>query len=309
MTPASRVIDFVYDRLQIDEEWSTREAGGFVWHAGPLALRVWRGAPRSVQNVSMTAVHIETDLVHGVAESDDILARLAGINRLATLSAYLWSAGDRTLRLHASVSVTEDNWPLARLLALHAAAIQVADAHAESAPLAEIFSGSVARAIAPNGRVRLEPDIMLDVTSVYRQRAEHGSPWDPDELASLVHLEPRPWSRASSEAETFEATLPWLGDRKSSLDLDARVVHPAIGAGLQLQLRIPVDPEPSVAHALNTADINEPDAHQLGAWGLDEDAGVVFTTFLPAAAFVPNLTRSLVYHLAARNDWARLLLA
>lgn len=308
MTPASRVIDFVYDRLQIDEEWSTRDAGGFTWCAGPLALRVWHGAPREVEGISMTAVHIETDLVNGVVESNEIRAQLAGINRLATLSAYVWSARDRTVRLHASVSVTEDNWPLARLLALHATAIQVADAHAESAPLAGIFGGSVARTIAPNGRVRLEPDVMLEVTSVYQQRGEHGSPWSADELASLVPLEPRPWSRASSEADHFEATLPWHTGRESRLELDTRIVHPALGSGLQLRLRLPVDAEPSVVHDLNTADITEPDAHQLGAWGLDDEAGVVFTSFMPAAAFVPNLTRSLVYHLAARNDWARELL-
>lgn len=305
MTPASRVIDFVFTTLQIDEEWSARDAGGFTWCAGPLATRVWHTAPRDVQGVAMTTVHIETDLLMGVSRSDDILARLAGINRLATLSAYVWSDADRALRLHASVSVTEDNWPLARLLALHATAIQVADAHAECTPLAEVFGGSVARAIAPNGRVRLEPDEMLDVTSVYRHRGELASPWRTDELASLVQLEPRPWSRASSEADTFDADLPWRGDGTSRLELDRRVVHPALGSGLQAQLRVPLEAEPSVVHQLNQADTAEPDAHQLGAWGLDEQLGVVFTTFLPSAAFVPNLTRALVYHLAARNDWAQ----
>lgn len=308
MTPAARVIDFVHDRLQIDEAWSIRDAHGFTWWAGALAQRVWAGAPRDVQGVEMTAVHIETELVSGVVGSDDTLARLASINRLATLSAYVWNADDRGVRLHASVSVTEDNWPLARLLALHATAIQVADAHAEATPLAEVFGGSVARTIAPNGQVRLDPDAMLDVTTVYQQHGAHGSPWRTDEMAGLVHLEPRPWARASSEVETFDATLPWTGGVSSRLELDSRVIHPALGSGVQLRLTVPADPRPELAHRLNTAEIEEPDAHQLGAWGLDDEHGLVFTSFLPAAAYVPNLTRSLVYHMAARSDWARALL-
>lgn len=286
-----------------------RDADGFTWWAGALAQRVWAGTARDVQGVSMTPVHIETELLAGVEPSGDVIERLAGINRLATLSAYVWSADDRRLRLHASVSVTEDNWPLARILALHATALQVADAHAEATPLAEVFGGSVARAIAPNGQVRLEPDEMLDVVAAYRHRGEHGSPWRTDELAGLVQLEPRPWSFASSEASTFEARLPWSTAASSRLEIDTRVEHPALGSGVQLRLVTPAPRTADAVHRLNTADVAEPDAHQLGAWGLDDEHGVVFTCFMPSAAYVPNMLRSLVYHLAARNEWARSILA
>ena len=34
----------------------------------------------------------------------------------------------------------------------------------------------------------------------------------------------------------------------------------------------------------------------------------MFTGFAPAAAYMPGLSRALVYHLSARNEWARALL-
>lgn len=309
MTSAARVIDFVYDRLQIDEAWSARGVGAFTWWAGELAQRVWAGPPRDVEGTTVTTVHIETTILDGVAATADTLSQLAGLNRLASLSAYVWAEDAGTLRLHASVSVTDDNWPLARMLALHAAAIQVADAHAEAAPLAEVFGAAVARRVAPNGSIRTEADDMLGVVEVYQERGEHGSPWGADEIAGLVQLEPRPWTRASSEAHRFDAALPWSGvGAASRLAIDSSVVHPALGSGLQIQLAVPADPRPTVVQRLNTAELDQPDAHQLGAWCLDDEHGLVFTTFVPSAAYVPNLARALAYHAAARNDWARAIL-
>jgi len=34
----------------------------------------------------------------------------------------------------------------------------------------------------------------------------------------------------------------------------------------------------------------------------------MFTGFIPAAAYTPGLSRALVYHLSAKNEWARALL-
>src|SRR5262249_42130507 len=92
MTPAARVIDFVYDRLQIDEAWAMRESAGFAWWAGVLAQRLWSSPERDADGVSMSTVHIETEIINGVADADAAIERLAGINQLATLSAYVWQA-------------------------------------------------------------------------------------------------------------------------------------------------------------------------------------------------------------------------
>ena len=59
---------------------------------------------------------------------------------------------------------------------------------------------------------------------------------------------------------------------------------------------------------LNANECLEPDAHQLGAWCVDEERGLMFAGFVPAAAYMPGLSRALVYHLSAKNEWARALL-
>jgi hypothetical protein len=94
----------------------------------------------------------------------------------------------------------------------------------------------------------------------------------------------------------------------AQLELDAAARHPALGSGLQLRLVLPVEPDVMIAQKLNANELIEPDAHQLGAWCVDEEKGLMFGGFVPAAAFVPGLSRSLVYHLSARNEWARALL-
>ena len=38
------------------------------------------------------------------------------------------------------------------------------------------------------------------------------------------------------------------------------------------------------------------------------ERGLMFTGFVPAAAHAPGLSRALVYHLSAKNEWARALL-
>lgn len=308
MEIGQRLVDYVYERMQIDEPWAVRAAQRFTWWGGSLAQRVWAEEPRIVDGVAVTHVHIQTDLLRRVRTTPDTLERLAGINRLATLSAYVADAKSQLVRLHASVSATEDNLPLARLLALHATALQVADAHAEAEALAEIFGGAVDESEHPTSGPRIEEDEMLDVVGVYASRGDAPSPFGVDELAALVRLEPRPWLTASASAQRLDAELAFDGGEPSRLVLDAAYRHPALGSGLHLTLTLPVPALGSRVQGLNAGESNQPDAHQLGGWSASDDNRLRFISFIPAAAYTPNLARALVYHMATRNGWAHALL-
>lgn len=306
MSPADRTLDFLVDRLNIDPEWLVREGPSLTWWAGPLAQRVWAASPRDEHGVTLIPLHIETDLLRRVPAGTETVERLAGINRLSTLSAYVADATGTRVRLHASVSLTPDNWPLARLLALHAAALQVADAHAEVAPLADVFGGEADATGHPQHGRRETPDEMVTVTSVYQERGEGASPWTAKEMAALLQLDPRPWLLASSHATGLQATLPFGSDPRvtTQLECDASVRHPALGSGLQLRLVLPGRHGAATVQRLNAAEIDGPDAHQIGAWALDDEGRLQYGTFLPAGAYAPHLTPSLLYHMVARNDWA-----
>jgi len=302
------VLKFLTARMQIEAEWAVQEQTSFTWWAHTLAQRVWVAPAREFQGVDLTTLHIETDLLTGVPMDQATWSRLAGVNRFATLSAYVADPTTETVRLHASVSLTADNFLLARSIALHAMALQMADAYAEAPELADVFGGRVAATPHPLQGLRERPDEMVSILEIYQQRGEGDSPFDADEIAELVHLEPRPWTMAQNELHRLDADLEFATDMPARLQLDASEKHASLGSGLQLRLLLPVEPDDAIAQKLNANECVEPDAHQLGAWCVDADHGLMFTGFVPAAAHTPGLARALVYHLSAKNEWARALL-
>lgn len=294
--------------MQIEAEWAVQEKTSFTWWASSLAQRVWVAEPREFQGVPLTTLHVETDLIKDVPIDESTWPRLAAMNRFASLSAYVADPESRTISLHSSVSLTSDNYLLAQTIALHAMALQMTDAYAEAAELADAFGGQVAASPHPRQGLRLTPDEMVGILDIYQQRGEADSPFEPEELAQLVQVEPRPWLLASNDLHRVDADLEFATDIHARLELDAEAKHPSLGSGLQMRLKLPIEPDPMVAQRLNANERLEPDAHQLGAWCVDDEHGLMFTGFIPAAAWVPELSRSLVYHLSAKNEWARALL-
>jgi hypothetical protein len=302
------VLKFLTARMQIEAEWAVQEQTSFTWWAHTLAQRVWVAPPREFQGVELTTLHIETDLLTDVPMSEGTWTRLANVNQYATLSAYVADTANGTIRLHASVSLTAENWLLARSIALHAMALQMADAYAEAPELAAAFGGRVAATPHPRQGLRERPDEMVGILEIYQQRGDGESPFTADEIAELVHLEPRPWKMAANELQRLDADLEFATDLPARLELDASERHASLGCGLQMRLLLPVEADEAIAQKLNANECLEPDAHQLGAWCVERERGLMFTGFVPAAAHAPGLARALVYHLSAKNEWARALL-
>ena len=299
---------FLTVRMQIEAEWAVQEHTSFTWWAHTLAQRVWVAPARDVLGVPIRTLHIETDVLADVPMTTSTWARLASMNRFATLSAYVADPHQQSIRLHASVSMTADNWLLARSIALHAMALQMADAYAEAEELAAAFGGRVQATPHPRQGLRERPDEMVGVLDIYQQRGDDESPFSPDEIAELVHLEPRPWVTAANELHRLDADLEFAEGTPARLEVDASERHASLGSGLQMRLLLPVEPDEMVAQRLNANERLEPDAHQLGAWCVDEERGLTFSSFVPAAAHTPGLSRALVYHLSAKSEWARALL-
>jgi hypothetical protein len=302
------ILNFIIDRLQIDDHWFEWGGRGFRWWAGPLAQRIVFSPRRTLHEAQVSTLHIETDLLADVSLGNSTWEGLAGVNQFATMSAYVADVAARTISLHASVTVTEENWMLARVLALHAAALQVADAHAEASEMAAAFGAAVRRTAHPTHGPREAHDEMTGVLSVYQERGQAPSPVTTEELARLVHLEPRPWLLAVNEPDRLVADLDFAAGQPARLEVDRSVTHPALGSGVRLRLAIPVEPDAAIAQRLNANEAAQPDAHQLGAWCLDPERGLAFVSFVPAAAYVPDVLQALIYHAAGRNEWARELL-
>ncbi len=302
------VLTFLTQRMQFEAEWAVQTADSFTWWPASLAQRVWAAPAREFQGTELTTLHIETDLLSDVTLDSATWGRLANVNRFASLSSYVAEPAARTVHLHASVSLTSENWLMARALALHAMALQITDAYSEAEALAATFGAKVATSAHPRQGPRTTPDEMVNIAEVYQQRGQADSPFTSEEIAQLVHLDPRPWILAANDLHRVDAELEFAPNLPARIELDANERHPALGSGLQMRLMLPVEPDAMVAQRLNANERVEPDAHQLGAWCVDEERGLMFTGFVPAAAYVPGLSRALAYHLSARNEWARALL-
>jgi len=320
--PGLAVVEHLYKQMQIDAQWSVRQERGFTWWGDRLAQRVWASSGEERVGDSVWQVHIETDLVREVHSHPDPFPALAELNRLASLSACVLE--NRSVRRHASVSVTENNLPFSKELAIHAMSLQVSDARA----VAQWLTGHV-RAVEdlshhPLNGARPMPDEMLGVSQLYQRKREDGVWTPPIDFIGVANAANRCWLSATAGMHSFTAELPFGGDAAGAGGADDAATalfqtwtdkpHPVFGTGALLLLKLPGEYDSRAANFLNVADTLAPDCHQLGAWCHRDDWGLAFASFLPALVFqrggpyATNLFESLVWHSASRALWAHALL-
>jgi hypothetical protein len=320
--PGLAVVAHLFDQMQIDPEWSVRRERGFTWWGDRLAQRVWASAGEQRCGDSVWQVHIETDLVKEVRVQPDPFPVLAELNRLATFSACLLENG--YIRLHASVSVTENNLPFAKELAVHAMSLQAADAPPVAAWLSEHLGAEEDVSEHPANGPRRAPDEMLGVALLYKRKREDGVWTPPIDFITVATASNRCWLAATAGTHSFTAELPFTPDDfgrhgdeypRARFQTWTDKPSPIFGTGALLLLKVPGEFDARTANFLNVAETVSPDCHQLGAWCHRADWGLAFVTFVPALVFqrggpyATNLFESLVWHSASRALWAHSLLA
>jgi len=246
---------------------------------------------------------------------------LTELNRLATFSACVLEDG--RIRLHASVSVTENNLPFAKELAIHAMSLQAADALPVARWLSERLGAEEDVSEHPVNGLRTAPDEMLGVALLYKRKRQESVWTPPIDFISVATSSNRCWLAATAGTHSFTAELPFMPDdigRPGEEHPRARFQtwtdkpSPLFGIGALMLLRVPGEFDARTANFLNVAETVSPDCHQLGAWCHRADWGLAFVTFLPALVFqrggpyATNLFESLVWHSASRALWAHSLL-
>ena len=319
--PGLAVVAHLFDQMQIDPKWAVRRERGFTWWGARLAQRVWASASEQRCGDSVWQVHIVTDLVKEVRLTPDPFPVLTELNRLATFSACVLEDG--RIRLHASVSVTENNLPFAKELAIHAMSLQAADALPVARWLSERLGAEEDVSEHPVNGLRTAPDEMLGVALLYKRKRQESVWTPPIDFISVATSSNRCWLAATAGTHSFTAELPFMPDdigRPGDEHPRARFQtwtdkpSPLFGIGALMLLRVPGEFDARTANFLNVAETVSPDCHQLGAWCHRADWGLAFVTFLPALVFqrggpyATNLFESLVWHSASRALWAHSLL-
>lgn len=307
--PGPALIDQLYTTLEIEDEWSLRSSRAFTWWGDHLAQRVWAAPPRE-GDTSVVRVHAETAFLREVHDSPETAARLAALNRFATLSALAWKRESREVWLHAVAYVHHENVAWMRPLLAKVLALQVTQAHAEVDEACALLGGEIASSDHPGSGRRKAPDLRLEqLGAIYAREGSGESPFSEADFDALLGLEPRPWLTARREGRGLVAELPAGGDGEETATLvaTADTTHPRFGSGLHLRVGPPVPAGAGmagIAAQLNAAEAEEwTGTSFMGAWCSGHDDRLWFGVFVPATLYEPGVLARLLADAAARVRW------
>jgi hypothetical protein len=319
------IVEFLFDSMHVDDEWSVRESRGFTWWAHTLAQRVWAEPPRDSLGTTVVRVHAQTALFREVAESDEALQRLGVLNQVASLSAFILDPGSRRVALHCAMTLHAETLDWGKRLLAGAVGAQAADAHvkADTAPL---FQGTPDTSSHPRNGLRPEADDMLNVLqAIFVPKGAGTSPFTGPDLARAERLLSQAGVVGFADAAALTAEFPFTGWRPAVmgrmtgepgppetalLRVDTKARHPQLGSGAFLHLALPVNigqPEAAaIAMRLNRGEATQlADAHFLGAWCPDRPRGLAFVSFMPAAVYRPGLLDVMIMDAGLQARWAR----
>lgn len=315
------VLQGLFKDLQIDEEWSEFGDRSFVWWPHRVAQRVIAGPTYVEDGDTLSWVSVETDLFRASAEEwADVEADLEEFALYASLSGMLWRDGMVLLRAAAPVYAEMTTY-LRRLLAL--AAVEQLD-------LAERWTRSFGEVleVATSGS-RVVPDEMIaaalslphrDEPSLWGQGFLDGfgqKLWDMSDGAIV----------ATGDIGGYAVEVPvgpnggpsLVGGISDLIEVGTRDIHPTLGAGLSLRLKLHEEPETD-GRTLRPLEFNAIEAraaadaaaggaryyaYQFGSWCVDPVART-----LTHASFFPNVLAAdagalftLVINEINRSEW------
>ncbi len=309
-----------FSQLQVDPEWSVREARGFTWWGSRFATRVWAEPPVEDRGFLLTRLRAETDLVRGARPGPETDRFLASAACLAGLAGVVRDAAEPgTLRLHTSVFVHSGTFAAYLRVFRTAAALQAEEAFRTASTTAGWVGGEPAETPHPTSGFRETPDDMLGLPRALAAEDRERSPWSGGEMRNLVKTFQRPpCLMASGDGSGLAAEFPFLGE-SSLVTFATDERHPRLGAGLLMLLRIPWSGsrEDGASLALRLNGLEREHLTMIpfaGSWCADDD-GVAYVSFLPDILHARGLLASLGMGMALRakrvaeevfkDDWKR----
>ncbi|MEO8217027.1 MAG: hypothetical protein ABI718_08085 [Acidobacteriota bacterium] len=298
------VVDWIYDAMKIDGEWSLRERHGFKWWPWALAQRVWYEGPIKNRGVNLYRIHARTDLVKGFPDSDESWALLGVAGAFAMLSGIIRDPEDTSrLQLASSVWVHEEIAEFMKPMLLGVIALQAVEAHRLGPALAQDGVGELAVSEHPVGGLREVADEMLDIVeNVFQPAGEETLALGKD-LATAAEVLMELGCFVTSDESQLAADFSLTGDPisvriglgRNEEDLGSSLIqistdqpHPFLGNGVLIVGKVGpwLNNPPNLAIELNEFELsNTLFAHSWGSWCVDQDGGLARITFVPKALY------------------------
>ena len=277
-------VERAFEAMQIDAEWSVREARGFTWWGAWVRERIW--ADKAVRSRGETLWHVRacTPALRDVPDEPATYDLVNTLNGLVSLSAYAYDPEDRTISAGCGTFLYRDVVGWLEGYFVTAAALGASVAWGQVPPQAD--GRALDDAPHPASGPRKDPDDMLNLAGA------GGPPAPPIRTSTLRRIakaladEGAPVA-FNTQVKALEALVP-LEDELQALWGMLPVEHPLMGWGLLVRLLVPRQNGPRraawLANALNLAEAadwrGEIRPHALGAWTSDEGT-LVHHAFFP----------------------------
>lgn len=319
--PGFACLRWLFEALQIDDEWSEWAGRSFRWWPHRVMQRAWAEPATREPELGLTVarVHVETEVVRGVGiPMRDAKALASVIVPDPTMNALIV---DDVVRFHAAVVVHEENlsW-VGRLLQL-AALAQVSNAELIAEDAGRAFRGQPAFSSHPARGPRPVPDEMLGALYFIPER-DAPSAWAHGlELAATARVLELRGLAPSLRPGALAVDLPGRqgGSRIHRLEVTTGP-HEVLGGGVRLRLHPAGWPRAPVGAKLFPVDLNHLevvqglDCHLIGSWTVDpaavlaSEAKPYFNCFIPNALFRPGALVDLVLSMGIRAWWVDALI-
>ena len=326
------VLDNLYVKLMVDDEWAVREARSFTWWPYCLAQRLSASTPRIAFGDPMVAVRAVNDVVRNVKADGEQVEDFVGLlNMHASVGAYIWDPDGRRITITTSAYIHEGNRSLERFFSA-AVLLTTVEAHAKAQQLAALVDGEVAASEHPISGSRPELDDLLNFADAeIVPRGQGPSAFVGPAMAAATQAPSLQSVFANGDESGLTAELPFFGDtpmmmkaalglagppETSLVQLLTQPRHPGYGSGMLALLKLPLE-QPAeeirrLAHGLNRAEAVELTGFpQFGAWCCDpgNETTLAHAAFVPSALYDPGLISTLLFYTALRNEWAHQRLA
>ena len=323
----SKALDFLFESMMIDQEWSTREEMAFQWWGHGHAQRAWAEPPMEERGVQVSLVHVETDFLRNVEDSDKTYKDMDLMQSIATLFTFTFLPAEGKIRMHSTAYIHEGNYCWLSRVLLSVAGLQLLAASC-CQPLLEVFPGSEPDTTPhPVNGYRETPDEMIEGLRGFYSGAKNnpvsvprGCFRDACRMLKECNLLASPGKTRLMAEFHFVGDNPALARQmagKTGVEtslygalVDER--HLILGNGLTSLLTLPAEKPraegPRWCNRMNLLESGEwTGFHLLGAWAtIFNGEDCVFLGhrgFLPAFPVEPELLVNLALANGLRSKW------
>lgn len=304
------VIDYMYRRMKVDDEWSNRHERGFTWWPGLLAQHVWADPPVDDDGFIVSRIHIRTDCLKDFPATDKSLYQLAFTASWSTTNGPIRYTDDLSRVQYAtSAFVHKGNVSWLQEMLSWLAPIQATEVSINAETLSQLLHCNTDISIHPtSGQRDVDDDMLQIIGQVVAPAGREPSRWAGHEMTTLLKdLERNPYcAMATGDTAGLTAEFPY-GSRTSLLQVRTRDQNPRMGSGVLVQLTIPQGKHNSEtgAEAIRLNELEHSTytrARCMGSW-CPHETGLTYTSFFPNVLYREGLLSELTRNMLVRARW------